>query len=99
MKRIEVSVVSAWPEQVWRHTLRVDEGCTVADVLEQLPWTQIPGLDAQTVKTGIFGRLVGGDAVLRQGDRIELYRPLQIDPKQVRRERAERGQPLTPGRR
>ena len=99
MKRIEVSVVCAWPDQVWRHSLQLAEGGTVADVLAQLPWADITGLDAQTVKTGIFGRLVGPDEVLRQGDRIELCRPLQIDPKQVRRERAERERPLPSGRR
>jgi putative ubiquitin-RnfH superfamily antitoxin RatB of RatAB toxin-antitoxin module len=44
-------------------------------------------------KVGIFGRLVALDAVLQDGDRVELYRPLRLDPKEARRRRAATRQP------
>ncbi len=47
-----------------------------------------PGFEPASI--GIFGRVVGPDSPLRDGDRIELYRPLKIDPKQARRRRAEK---------
>ncbi len=97
MKAIAVSVVCAWPDQVWRREIEVPEGSTVGDALATLPWQAVTGLDPATLRTGLFGRLVGLDEVLRAADRIELYRPLLIDPKQVRRERA--GTPGSTGRR
>lgn len=99
MSEIDVSVVCAWPGEVWQQRLRVPEGSTVGTVLARVPWQAVAGPDAGTLKTGIFGRLVGPDEVLRPGDRIELYRPLQIDPKQVRRERAGHGRSPPVGRR
>ncbi|THD15164.1 hypothetical protein B1808_00905 [Pseudofulvimonas gallinarii] len=85
---MRVSVVCAWPVLVWRRELDVAVGTTVAEVLSRVPWQEATGLDEDTLRTGIFGRRVGAGEILRPGDRIELYRPLQIDPKQVRRERA-----------
>lgn len=99
MSVLDVTVVCAWPDQVWRRTLRVEEGSTVGKVLAGLPWSELAGIDTDRVKTGIFGRLVGPDEILRHGDRIELYRPLEIDPKQVRRERAEHAKETAAGRR
>jgi putative ubiquitin-RnfH superfamily antitoxin RatB of RatAB toxin-antitoxin module len=90
MRALTVSVVCAWPDQAWQEVLEVPEGCTVAQALARLPWQEVTGLDPAALRVGIFGRLVGMEEVLRPGDRIEFYRPLQVDPKQVRRERAER---------
>jgi putative ubiquitin-RnfH superfamily antitoxin RatB of RatAB toxin-antitoxin module len=47
-----------------------------------------PGLDAR--KIGIYGKLVDPGAALRDGDRVEIYRPLLLDPKEARRRRAAR---------
>ena len=48
-------------------------------------------------KLGIFGKLVKTDTVLRDKDRIEIYRPLIADPKEVRRRRAEEGKAMKKG--
>ncbi|SDV47440.1 RnfH family protein [Chitinasiproducens palmae] len=46
-----------------------------------------PEIDPTTARVGIFGRLVGLDDVPERGDRIEIYRPLQVDPKTARNRR------------
>ncbi len=69
--------------------LEVGEGATVARALQAVadrrPFAELP-LDSMPV--GIFGRPVGRDSILRAGDRVELYRPLAMDPKEARRRRA-----------
>ena len=49
-----------------------------------------PDIDVRTSALGIWGRRVAPDTPLREGDRVEIYRPLQADPKEVRRRRAAR---------
>jgi putative ubiquitin-RnfH superfamily antitoxin RatB of RatAB toxin-antitoxin module len=51
---------------------------------------QFPHLDIDSVDLGIFGQRVTLETLLREHDRIEIYRPLQIDPKQARRLRAKK---------
>jgi len=84
---ISVEVVYALPErQVLRRTL-LPEGSTVGDAIEASALTrEFPEIDPTLV--GIFGKRVRPDARLRDGDRIEFYRPLRADPKEVRRRRA-----------
>ena len=48
-------------------------------------------INPETCKLGIFGKSISEDYVLVDGDRIEIYRPLIADPKEVRRQRAEKG--------
>ncbi|WP_373742122.1 RnfH family protein [Neisseria sp.] len=48
---------------------------------------QFPGLDLHAAPLGIFGKTVKDDTVLRDKDRVEIYRPLKIDPKEARRRR------------
>ncbi len=50
-----------------------------------------PEIDKQSCDIGIFGKLIKADHVLENGDRIEIYRPLIADPKQVRKQRAAQG--------
>ncbi len=59
--------------------------------------TLYPDLDLETAKLGIFSKLVQPDTVLREHDRVEIYRPLQADPKEVRRRRAAEGKGLRKG--
>ncbi|MGH8313045.1 MAG: RnfH family protein, partial [Gammaproteobacteria bacterium] len=47
-----------------------------------------PEIAATACRLGIFGRAVVPQQLLRDGDRVEIYRPLQVDPKQARRKRA-----------
>ena len=68
--------------QVQERQLRLEEGATVRDALAALP-----GLDLTTLTIGIWGRKAALDQLLRDGDRVELYRSLRVDPKLARRER------------
>jgi putative ubiquitin-RnfH superfamily antitoxin RatB of RatAB toxin-antitoxin module len=89
---VEVVYADAQGE-VGRH-VDIASGTTVQDAIETsgirsaLP----PGFTLASV--GIFGRVVAMNALLRDGDRVELYRPLRIDPKQARRRRAEKPKPI-----
>lgn len=79
--------------------LRLPEGCTVQRAIEASGMLQKhPEIDlVKSNKLGIFAKLVKPDAVLRDKDRVEIYRPLIADPKEVRRKRAEEGKVMKKG--
>ncbi|MBL8451996.1 MAG: RnfH family protein [Zoogloea sp.] len=79
--------------------LRLPEGCTVQRAIEASGLLQKhPEIDlAKGNKLGVFAKLVKPDAVLRDKDRVEIYRPLIADPKEVRRKRAEEGKVMKKG--
>lgn len=54
---------------------------------------RFPEIDLTTNKVGIFGRISPLNDILSEGDRIEIYRPLAVDPKQSRRQRASHQRP------
>jgi putative ubiquitin-RnfH superfamily antitoxin RatB of RatAB toxin-antitoxin module len=89
VERLRVCVVYADPQRQIVRELELDSGATVAEairasaILDELPGFRPAGI-------GIFGAKVAPDTLLRDGDRIELYRPLLIDPKEARRQRAKR---------
>ena len=89
--RIAVSVVCAEPKRVFNVDLILPDGATVADAIAQSgvrdAW---PGVEIRADRVGIFARKVSLDTMLRDGDRVEIYRPLKIDPKDARRLRAKR---------
>lgn len=58
---------------------------------------QCPEIDLRRYKVGIYGKVVGLDQALDEGDRVEIYRPLIADPKEARRRRAEEGKPMRKG--
>jgi putative ubiquitin-RnfH superfamily antitoxin RatB of RatAB toxin-antitoxin module len=67
-------------------TLELPPGATVADALRASGVLERhPQADPATHKTGIWGKSCKADAPLRDGDRVELYRPLMVDPKEARR--------------
>lgn len=79
---ITVTVVyTLQPGVVQEVTLTVAAGATVAQAL------QACGLETVAGPCGIWGKVCAQDAVLQAGDRVELYRPLTVDPKVARRER------------
>jgi len=90
LETIRVSVVYADPQRQITREIEIRTDATVEDaiaasaILRELPPDFVPA------GIGIFGSKVARDARLRDGDRIELYRPLQIDPKEARRKRAQR---------
>lgn len=66
-------------------------GMTVAQALEASGiFKQFPELNLATVKVGIFGRPCQLDRKLKAGERVEIYRPLALDPKQARRLKVDR---------
>lgn len=87
-----VEVVYALRDVHYSRMVVVTAGATVGDVLERSGLlTELPEL-ARDLRVGIHGERVGLDHALRDGDRIELYRPLQADPKDTRRRRAAKRQ-------
>ena len=86
MKRCTVAF--ATPGRQWLWVVTLPDGATVGDALEQARM-QATGLDVPwNADVGIFGELCDRAAVPRDGDRIEIYRPLKADPKESRRARA-----------
>lgn len=70
-------------------SLHLAAGSTVADAIEQSAILgRFPGFELDPGKVGIFSNKVTLDRVLDAGDRVEIYRPLIADPKEVRRQRA-----------
>ena len=81
--RIELAW-SAGPRQVRTAVLTLPAGSTVADALRGSGWVDGDGpLDAW--RCGVWGRVQALDHTLRDGDRVEVYRPLKVDPKEARR--------------
>lgn len=87
--QIEITVAfSPSARVVHEIPLRLPLGATVAQALEQSGLQKLfPALDWQAVTVGIWGRKVAMDQPLRENDRVEMYRPLRVDPKVARRER------------
>jgi putative ubiquitin-RnfH superfamily antitoxin RatB of RatAB toxin-antitoxin module len=86
---IEVTVaLSPVPREVLEWRLQLPSGSTVRDALAASAIAAAcPGLDVASASVGIWGRKVSLDQRLRDRDRVEVYRPLQVDPKVARRER------------
>jgi putative ubiquitin-RnfH superfamily antitoxin RatB of RatAB toxin-antitoxin module len=88
---ITVEVAYALPHKQALIELKVDVGATVLEAAQQSGIIkQFAGVDLENAKFGIFSRAVTAKQVLRDGDRVEIYRPLVADPKEVRKARAER---------
>ncbi|QJR10328.1 hypothetical protein DSM104443_01386 [Usitatibacter rugosus] len=86
---MKVLLAVALPERQEVIELSLAEGSSVADAIAAAGIAQrYPGLDVAAMKTGIWSKPCKREAVLREGDRVELYRALIADPKEERRERA-----------
>jgi putative ubiquitin-RnfH superfamily antitoxin RatB of RatAB toxin-antitoxin module len=95
---INIEVVYALPEEQILLRQPVPAGTTVAGaVLASGMLDKHPEIDLAINKLGIFGKLTKADAVVRDKDRIEIYRSLIADPKEVRRKRAEEGKVMKKG--
>ena len=75
------------PRHVLEWPVQLPEGATVAQALRASGWPEACPGDAAQADVGVWGRRCTPDQVLREGDRVEVYRPLQVDPKVARRER------------
>jgi len=80
-------------------SLEVDKGTTLKQAVEISGiLDKYPQINLKIDKTGIFGKIAKLDAVLREKDRVEIYRPLIADPKKVRKERAAQGKEMRSGK-
>ena len=86
---VRVEVVHARPGKQVLLAVDVPVGTTVAGAIELSGIREaFPDLEVDPARLGIFSRKVAADEVLREGDRVEIYRPLNADPKETRRKRA-----------
>lgn len=93
--KIRVEVAYALPDRQRLVTLDVPRGSTAREAVERSGLQrEFPEIDPEGNALGIFGRRCPPDQRLRDGDRVEIYRPLKADPKEVRRRLAARGRTM-----
>lgn len=85
---IFVEVVYAGPARAWRVCLELERGATAQDAVRRSGILEQLRLRLDALGLGVHGRLCRPDHVLRDGDRVELYRPLEASPMEARRRRA-----------
>ncbi len=97
-EKINIEVVYALPHEQTLLKVQAPQGATVAEAVSLSGMLEkYPEIDITRNKLGIFGKLSKPDAELREQDRIEIYRPLIADPKEVRRQRAAEGKVMKKG--
>jgi hypothetical protein len=95
---ISIEVAYARPEEQVILKLDVAPDTTIEQAIEQSGILErYPEIDLGKLKAGIFGKLKKLTQTLQKGDRVEIYRPLIADPKQVRKERAAAGKRMKKG--
>ncbi len=95
---IQVEVGFAKPDEQVIIPLKVPVGTTTQQAIEESGiLKQFPEIDLSQNKRGIFGKPCALNTSLREGDRVEIYRPLIADPKEVRRRRAAQGKRMKKG--
>jgi uncharacterized protein len=87
MASLRVEVVYALASEAHAVTVRLPFGATAAEALRASGLLEKHGGIADA-KIGIYGKVVAADTPLADGDRVEIYRPLTLDPKEARRRRA-----------
>lgn len=89
MANIQVEVCYATPNVQIVRSVVVPAGSSLQAAIER---SGVPGMvpetDLEACRVGVYGKLKTLDAILREGDRVEIYRPLVADPKESRRKRA-----------
>ena len=90
-RKIAVEVAYALPEKQYLQQVKLDEGATVEDAIRASGLLELRlDIDLTKNKVGIYSRPVKLGDVVNDGDRVEIYRPLIADPKELRRQRAEK---------
>lgn len=88
VKLISIEVAYGLPEQQFLYQLQLPYGVTAKQAVEASPLlNDLPGLVIEQV--GVFSRPVNVDYLVRDGDRVEVYRPLKADPRERRRKQVE----------
>lgn len=89
---LAVEVVFATPERQELLDIEVAPGTSVGEAIRQSGIAdRFPGVGFEDCAVGIWGRPVERDRVLQYGDRVEIYRPLAMDPREARRQLAAHG--------
>lgn len=92
---VRIEVVYALPERQVLLKVRVPAGTSLREAVKLSGIRgQFPQIDLQKDPLGIFGKKVKGDVEVKDGDRIEIYRPLLADPREVRRQLAAQGKTM-----
>lgn len=92
-KVIRIQVIYALPNQIWQRPFELPAGATAQQALEHSGLLEaFPELAGNPPPMGIHGRVCQPGQLLREGDRLEIYRPLVFDPMESRRRRAQHRQ-------
>jgi len=95
---ISVEVVYPLPAKQEIFSVRLPPGSTVRQAIDACGILQkYPEIDLAKNKLGVFAKLAKPDTLLRDRDRVEIYRPLLADPKEVRKQRAAQGKVMKKG--
>lgn len=86
-ENINIQVIYALPQQQELMNLSLPAGSTLKQAVAASGLLEKCGLNAETCKFGIYGKQAKPDVVLRERDRVEIYRPLLADPKEMRKAR------------
>jgi putative ubiquitin-RnfH superfamily antitoxin RatB of RatAB toxin-antitoxin module len=93
-----IEVAYATPQKQLILECEIESGVTVRNAVRQSGIDRhFPEIDLESCELGVFGKVVTDDYELTDGDRIEIYRPLIADPKEIRRQRAARGLKMKKG--
>lgn len=96
---IHVEVVFALAEKQQLRAVSLPRGATVADAIAGSSICKdFPGENLEQLNVGIWGRVVTRDFVLSDGDRVEIYRALELDPRDARRQLALLGRTMADGK-
>lgn len=94
---LHIQVCYAEAERQYLYELQVPPGTTLADAVGRCAVNaHLQDGKLENHSVGIYGKLKAPDTVLRERDRVEIYRPLQADPKEARRRRAEKKKAASP---
>ena len=95
---ISVEIVYPLPQKQEIFVVKLPLGATVREAIESSGvLAKYPEIDLAKSKLGVFAKLAKPDSVLRDRDRVEIYRPLIADPKEVRKQRAAEGKVMKKG--
>lgn len=87
---MQVTVVYALPDAVWERAVDLEPGATLRTAIDRAGFAQDwPEAARDAMHVGVFGKRRSLDDPLHEGDRVEIYRPLTVDPKEARRIRAD----------
>jgi uncharacterized protein len=92
-EQINIEVCYATDTLQFRRALRLEAGATIQQALDVSGLAvEVPGIDLAAMAVGVYGKKKTLDTVLREHDRVEVYRPLIADPKNARRRKVRKAE-------